>query len=49
VNRAILHDPTVYPEPEVFKPERFLDNTAAFADSKNAAFGYGRRFVDPTS
>lgn len=40
---AILHDPAVYPEPEVFKPERFLDNTTAFADSKNAAFGYGRR------
>ncbi|KAI9439716.1 cytochrome P450 [Lactarius indigo] len=39
---AILHDPTTYPEPSKFKPERFLD-PAARAPFPGATFGFGRR------
>ncbi|KAI0631993.1 cytochrome P450 [Trametes polyzona] len=43
---AILHDPAVYPNPEDFRPERFirdgkLDETVL--DPSAYAFGYGRR------
>jgi len=44
---AILHDPSVYPDPFAFKPERFSDhetNTlAGINDIPDAAFGFGRR------
>jgi hypothetical protein len=42
--RAILHDEAVYPQPDVFMPERFLGDVTA-VDSKGTAFGYGRRQV----
>ena len=38
----------VYPEPEVFRPERFLDLTKTELDNidpKDFTFGFGRRLV----
>ena len=43
--RAILHDEEVYPEPEEFRPERFLTEDGKVKDDSLLvyAFGYGRR------
>ena len=54
--RAILHDPSIYPEPDVFKPERFLNLDGSLRDDPLlvSVFGHGRRicpgrhFVDAT-
>ncbi|KZP04234.1 cytochrome P450 [Athelia psychrophila] len=43
---AILNDPTVYPDPSVFNPERFLRDgkiDPEVQDPQVAVFGYGRR------
>lgn len=41
---AVLHDEAVYPEPESFIPERFLEE--GVPDSLHIAFGFGRRCVE---
>ena len=41
-------DPSAYPDPEVFLPERFMDNgspIAAAQDPSRLQFGFGRRCV----
>ena len=44
----MLHDPVEYPDPDQFRPERFLYNgrlNPNVRDPLLAAFGFGRRFV----
>jgi cytochrome P450 len=43
--RAILHDPETYPDPEGFKPERFLNEDGSVKDDPTLAlaFGAGKR------
>lgn len=49
--RSMLHDPQVYPRPELFLPERFLDANGQMKkldkseDPGWVAFGFGRRCV----
>ena len=40
--RPIMHNPTTYPEPSKFKPERFLDAVTA-APLPDSTFRFGRR------
>ena len=42
--RAILHDETVFEEPDQFKPERFI-NKSLPDPADSGAFGFGRRWV----
>ena len=45
VPRAILHNANLYPEPEKFKPERFLNEDGTFRNDPTItlAFGTGKR------
>jgi len=42
---AILHDPATYPEPDLFKPERFLNADGSLRDDPTliSVFGFGKR------
>ncbi|KAI0031851.1 cytochrome P450 [Vararia minispora EC-137] len=40
---AILHDEAMFPSPDVFSPERFLDGTDILDPADIGAFGFGRR------
>src|SRR5579863_7015604 len=52
----MLHDPALYPDPDAFKPERFLNANGSVRDDPvlTSAFGFGKRicpgrhFVDAT-
>ena len=48
--RALSRDAVSYPDPEAFKPERFLKNGMLHAEGKDPAeftFGFGRRWFSP--
>ena len=43
--RAILHDPDTYPEPDAFKPERFINPNGSLREDPlvTSIFGFGKR------
>jgi Cytochrome P450 len=43
--RAILHDPDMYPEPDAFKPERFINRNGSMREDPvvTSIFGFGKR------
>jgi hypothetical protein len=41
IQRAMTHDEELYPDPDEFKPERFLNSNGNINDI--LAFGFGRR------
>lgn len=46
--RAMVNDPSVYPDPKEFRPERFMKDgkfNPEVQDPGHFAFGYGRRYV----
>ena len=45
-NRSIGRDPVVFPDPETFDPQRWLDQNGQMRSDMNCyTFGFGRRYV----
>ena len=45
-----MHDPNIFEDPMIFKPERFLKDgkvCAGVLDPEEATFGFGRRYKHP--
>ncbi|OCH88841.1 cytochrome P450 [Obba rivulosa] len=42
-NWAVSRDPVMYPDPEQWRPERYLDKSEDIVNPWDYAFGYGRR------
>ena len=43
--RFLLHDPRIWSEPNLFKPERFLDPVQEGTfDPQSVIYGFGRRY-----
>jgi len=40
---AMTHNPAIYPDPDVFNPERFITQGRLNNDDQVSAFGFGRR------
>ena len=49
--RAMAHDPDVYPQPELFDPERYSEKAGQppQLDPRKFVFGFGRRVCPGTS
>ena len=50
--RACLHDPSIFPDPEVFRPERFIRDGTLNPDVRSPVsfvFGFGRRYAQAAS
>ena len=48
VDRSMTRDEEIYPDPESFKPERFIKSGALnkeIRDPRDIVFGFGRRCV----
>ena len=39
--RAVLHDPAIYPDPDSFKPERYINPDGSVRDDPVLAVGFG--------
>lgn len=52
-SRAMLRNEELYPEQDLFKPERFLNDDGSFNESvldpEEVTFGFGRRYDSPLS